>query len=184
MDNDTNNTNGNIEFIESEENDSTALKNKIKNLRDDLKKCESERKDYLDGWQRAKADYVNYKKDEGKRFEETIRFIVTDFIKDLLPVLDSFDLALQNMFSDSEAGENKKGILLIRSQLTDIMKKRDIEEIKVAIGGKFDPGIHESLGEVESKQTEGTVAEEIQKGYRFKDYVIRPARVRLAKGKN
>lgn len=144
----------------------------------DLEKCEKEKKEYLEGWQRAKADFINYKKDEGKRLEDMARFITVGLVQDILPVLDSFDLALGHDLSK----ESEKGVLLIRSQFEDVLKKRGLEQIKTEPGSKFNPEIHESIGVVESEHPEETVAEIVQKGYKFRERVIRPARVRLAKG--
>jgi molecular chaperone GrpE len=160
-----------------EESANTAITEKTKKLRDDLKQCESEKKEYLDGWQRAKADFINYKKDEGARMEDMAQFIMTGLIQDILPVLDSFDLALSHKLPK----DVEKGVLVIRSQFMDIMHKRGLEEIVLAAGEPFNPEIHESIGEVESKMPHDAIAEEVQKGYRLRGKVIRPARVRLAK---
>lgn len=152
---------------------------------DALEQCEKEKKDYLDGWQRARADFINYKKDEGRRTEDMARFIMADFIRDLLPVFDSFDLALDFEKERQESGEGKKerGALLIRTQLSDILKKRGFEKIAVKKGEKFNPEKHEGLGEIESDLPAGSVAEEVQGGYTLRGKVIRPARVKLAKNK-
>lgn len=146
----------------------------------DLEKCEKEKKEYLEGWQRARADFLNYKKDEGKRLEDIARFIIVGLIQEILPALDSFDLALGHNLPP----ETEKGILLIRSQFEDILKRRGLEQIKVGGGEEFDPERHESIGEVGSELPAGSVAEVVQKGYLFREKVIRPARVRLAKIKN
>ncbi|MFY9461811.1 MAG: nucleotide exchange factor GrpE, partial [Candidatus Sungiibacteriota bacterium] len=152
---------------------------KVKKLKDELKKCEAEKKEYLDGWQRSKADFINYKKDEGKRFEDMARFVIAGLVDDILPVLDSFDLAL----SHGLPAETEKGVLLIRSQFEDVLKKRGLLPITVQAGEKFDPQKHESVGEVESEEAAGAVAEVVQKGYVFQGRVLRPARVRIAKEK-
>lgn len=166
-----------ISFEPDAEGAHIDLSEKTKKLREDLKQCAAEKKEYLDGWQRAKADFINYKKEEGARMEDMGRFIVTGLIQDILPVLDSFGLA----FSHGLPKDVEKGVLLIRSQFMDILRKRGLEEIAVATGDPFNPEMHESIGEVESEATHGTIAEEVQKGYRMSGRVIRPARVRLAK---
>ncbi|MBI2591262.1 MAG: nucleotide exchange factor GrpE [Candidatus Brennerbacteria bacterium] len=134
--------------------------------------------EYLAGWQRAKADYLNYKKDEVRRFEETIKFSGELFIRELINVLDSFDLSLIALESESKA---QKGMYLIKSQLEDILKKFGLEKIAVSVGQKFDPVFHESVVEIESSQPSGTVVEEIEAGYTLHGKVIRPSRVKLAK---
>lgn len=175
--NDENGTKEEIELIPDEENDQSGLRQKVQKLKDSLERCEKERKEYLEGWQRAKADHINYKNDEGKRFEDMARFVTAGLTQEILPVLDSFDLALgHGLPSDVE-----KGVLLIRSQFEDILKKRGLEQIMVAVGDEFNPERHESIGEIESGLPAGTVAGVVQRGYVFRDRVLRPARVRLAK---
>lgn len=166
-----------IEFIPDEEGDLPDLRLKIKKNKEKLASCEKERKEYLEGWQRAKADHINYRNDEGKRFEDMARFVTAGLIQEVLPVLDSFDLALGH----GVAPDVEKGVLLIRSQFEDILKKRGLEQISVAVGEEFNPERHESIGEVESDVPAGTVAEVVQRGYMFRDKVLRPVRVRLAK---
>ncbi|OGZ95734.1 MAG: nucleotide exchange factor GrpE [Candidatus Sungbacteria bacterium RIFCSPHIGHO2_01_FULL_50_25] len=166
-----------IEFIPDEEGIPQELTGKIKKLREELKRCEAERKEYLEGWQRAKADFINFKKDEGKRFEDMARFVTTSIVEEFLPVLDSFDLALQH----GVPKEVEKGIMLIRSQFEDVLRKRGIEEIHVKPGDPFDPAKHESVGETKSEHPPGTIADVVQKGYVFRERVMRPVRVRLSK---
>ena len=147
-------------------------------LQTELETCKKERDEYLQGWQRTKADYINYKNEEGKRLEDMGRFITEGLIKDMLPALDSFDLALGH-----EVGpEIERGILLIRSQVMDVLKKRGVEEIGVKKGQSFDPNHHESIGEEAHDGLEsGTIAEVVQRGYILRGRVIRPARVKLVK---
>ena len=150
---------------------------------DELTQCQAKVQEYLNGWQRAKADLVNYKNDEGRRLEDTARFMSRSLMQDFLPLLDSFELALAHFGTEAGAagGEQEKGMLLIRSQMMDILKKRGLEAIAVTVGEMFNPEKHEALGEMESEMPTGSVVEEIQKGYAIKGYVLRPARVRIAK---
>lgn len=152
---------------------------RIARMKEELKRIEAERREYLDGWQRAKADLANYKKDEAKRFEEFVKFAAEGLIAEAVQVLDSFDLALgHEMPKDVE-----KGIVLIRSQLEDILRRRGLEAI-AAIGQKFNPALHEAIAEVEADGEEGMVAEELQKGYTLNGKVVRPARVKISKTKS
>ena len=167
------------EIVPDEEHGPSDAASKVKKLKDELKTCESEKKEYLDGWQRAKADYINYKKDEGKRFEDMARYVSGGLIHDILPVLDSFDLALGHGLPK----EAERGILLVRSQLEDVLKKRGLAEIEAVSGANFNPEIHESIGEVESEYSSGAIAEVVQRGYRLRGGVLRPARVRISKHK-
>src|SRR3989338_960648 len=111
---------GEVEIIEDMETAGPEMHAKIKKVKEDLKKCEAEKKEYLDGWQRAKADYINFKNDEGKRMEDMARFLTSGLIQEILPVLDSYDLALGHGLPP----ELEKGVLLIKSQFEDILKKR------------------------------------------------------------
>lgn len=165
-----------VEMIPEEEAGGEEALAKAKKLREELKKCESERGEYLAGWQRAKADLINYKKDEAKRLEEFAKFAAEGVIAEAVQVLDSFDLALRHQMPK----DVEKGIVLIRSQLEDILRRRGLEPIS-ALHEKFDPAVHESVGEVASDGEEGMVVEELQKGYRLAGKVLRPARVKVSK---
>lgn len=164
-----------MEIVADEDSDNGDILGKLKRKKEDLKKCLEEKKEYLDGWQRTKADHINYKKEEGKRFEDMARFVTSGLIQDILPVLDSFDLAIGH---DLPSGV-EKGVLLIRSQFMDILKKRGLEVMNTD-GQKFNPAYHEGLGEVESDQEEGMIVVEIQKGYLLRGQVLRPARVKIS----
>ena len=94
-----------VEFIPDEEGIPQEFAGKIKKLKEESKRCEAERKEYLEGWQRAKADFINFKKDEGKRFEDMARFVTASIVEEFLPVLDSFDLALANFSSQNLEGQ-------------------------------------------------------------------------------
>lgn len=155
------------------------LSRKIDTCKKELGSCRKEKAEYLDGWQRAKADFINYKKDEAKRFEAMAQFAAGDMLYDLFPVLDNFHVALSH-----ELPKNIEiGILMIKTQIEDVLKKRGIIGIVVNKGDAFDVSMHESIGEVPSDQKEGTIVEEIQKGYLMHGKVIRPSRVRIAKAK-
>src|SRR3989344_6038011 len=106
-----------------------------RDLQKELEKCGKEKDEYLNGWKRAKADLINYQKDEAKRFEEVIKFANVAIVKDLITVLDSFDLALTVLEKDGKA---EKGIYMIKSQLEDIMKKSGLEKMASSVGSKFD----------------------------------------------
>lgn len=156
---------------------------RIKKIRDDLKQCAGERREYLDGWQRAKADLMNYKKDEARRFAEIAQYLGAEFVQDFLPVLDSFDLALASIRVSGGSGILEQGVMMVRSQMLDILKKKGVAPLETTSGDAFDPNRHESMGEAESDKPAGTVAEVIQQGYTLHGRLIRPARVRLAKEK-
>ncbi len=137
--------------------------------------CEHE--EYLDGWKRAKADLINYKKDEGKRLEAIIKFSQESLLRELVDVLDSFALALHSLESEAQ---HQKGLLLIKAQLEDTLKKYGLKGVEVVKGERFDPNIHEAIASVEEGES-GAVAEVIEKGYALHGKIIRPARVKVVK---
>ena len=164
---------------------STGEEISVDSFKEKLEKCEAERIEYLDGWKRAKADFVNYKNEEMRRLEELKNYLTGSMIHDILPVLDSFDLASESLKAESEHEDHGRheehGLLLIRLQMLDILKKMGLEPIIVKPGDAFNPQRHEALAEFESDIPAGAIHDEVQKGYMLNGRVIRPARVRLAK---
>ena len=129
--------------------------------------------EYLNGWKRAKADFVNYQKDEMKRFEEVMKFSNQQLIKDLLVALDSLNLA---------AADGDKVFALIKNQLEDVLRRHGVEKINISVGQSFDPAYHEAVAEVDSAdQPYNTVAEIAEDGYTLHGKVIRAAKVKVAK---
>ncbi|MBI1961063.1 MAG: nucleotide exchange factor GrpE [Candidatus Liptonbacteria bacterium] len=149
-----------------------------KELQERLAECEKERDEYLNGWRRAKADLANYKKAELERMEAVVKFGNEDILRDMLTIGDSFDLAIA-----AEPSDRSAGMRLIRSQMETILKRNGVEPIE-STGTLFDPAFHESVGEMESAEPPGTVAETTERGWKLHGKVIRPSRVRIARNKN
>jgi len=147
---------------------------------DELSKCQKQSEEYLDGWKRAKADLINYKKDELKRFEGVVKFSNQALILNLVNVLDSFDLALVSLENEADS-KKEKGLYLIRQQLEDILKQNGLERIIISVGQPFDPALQEAVVEVESDKSSGTIIEEVGRGYLLHGKLIRPVRVKVAK---
>lgn len=146
-------------------------------LDEDIKNLEQKAEEYLDGWKRAKADFINYKKEQEQTMSEFVKFANSSLILQILPVLDNFNLAIKHLPEGFKENEWIKGIFHIKTQLEDILKNQGIEEIK-SEGEKFNPEIHEIVG----GESEGDmIVEEIQKGYRLHGKVIRAARVKVEK---
>ena len=152
-------------------------------LSEQLADAERERDEYLAGWQRAKADFLNYKKEEMARLQDAIKYGSEDLVKEIITVMDDFDLALRIMKKNGATNEIDKGIYMIRSKVEDVLKKRGLERIEITIGDEFNPAIAEAMLEAPSEKPPGTIIEEIEPGYRLYEKVIRPARVILSKGK-
>lgn len=139
-----------------------------------LAEAEKQRDEYLAGWQRSRADFINYKKEELRHLEEVSRYGNADMIKEMIGIMDNFDLALRTL---EKEGPVEKGIYIIRTQIEDILKKRGLEKIEIKAGDHFDPSIAEALSTIESEQPPGTIVEEIEPGYKLYEKVLRPARV-------
>ena len=152
----------------------------VRQMKEELEKLKTERDEYLGGWQRAKADFANYKKDEGQRLDEIVKYSGKEMLNEFIAVMDSFDLALATL---EKQGPVEKGIYMIRAQFGDVLKKRGLERITCKTGDKFDPAIYEAIAEVDSELPAGAVVEEIEAGYRLFDKVLRATRVTVSKEK-
>lgn len=158
-----------VEIVEEEEEKSSFKPADIKKVKEELKACKSEKQEYLDGWQRAKADFINTKKRLEEEGEKKFEYGVMACVEKLLPALDSIDIAL----SQSE----DKGLAMIQKQLLDGTGLSVLDPL----GEVFDPNLHEPMGAVEAEGAEeDTIVTVLQKGYKFKDVIIRPAKVQVA----
>lgn len=137
------------------------------------KKCE----EYLNNWKRERADFINYKNDQSKRMKEIAQYAKEEMAVKLIPILDSFDIALKSIPDNDWA----KGVLYIKTQIIDLLKSYGIEEIK-SENDDFNPKIQEAVEIVEKKGIgPGKVIEEIRKGYIHNGKIIRPAQVKVSK---
>lgn len=128
---------------------------------------------------RTQANFENYRKQTEKRIEEFQQFATKDLLLRILPIVDNFELALKTSCSNVE--DLRKGIELIYSQLFNLLEENGLQPIKCE--GKFDPYQHEALMKVDSEQPEGTILEELQKGFILNGRVIRHAKVKISSGK-
>jgi len=167
-----------FEFNDDGEED---LKKTLKKLRADLKQAKREKEEYLLGWQKERADFANYKKDEDNRrimFSESVRErILTRF----LSIIDSFNMAFSNKETWDKVDENwRKGVEYIYGQMSSIFEEYGVKAIG-EVGETFDPNIHQSIEMVitDKKENNHKVAEVIQKGYKLGERVMRPARVNV-----
>jgi molecular chaperone GrpE len=145
----------------------------------EVQKLRSERDDLFDRLARLQAEFDNYRKRAAKERDEFRDFAVSDAVRVLLPVMDSFNLALKNASAKPE--DLRKGVDLIYKQLQDVLQKLNVERIP-AQGEPFDPRVHEAIEMVETDAApDHHVLEELQPGYRIKGRLLRPAMVRVAK---
>jgi molecular chaperone GrpE len=161
----------NDDIVIEDDSDSVSADRSVKKLRDKLKVAEEKAKEYLDSWQRAQADFVNIRKRDEEAKVEYFKFANADLVTQLLPVLDSFNMAIQHGSKDVE---------LVYGQLMQILRQNGLEESD-PLGETFDPRSHEALGAVPTDKPEedNKVLEVVQKGYILSGKIIRPAKVRL-----
>lgn len=189
------NTEGDVELdAVTEDNAPTELEdaemeelseNKLKKLKEKLRQSEKDKMEALEDLQRARADFLNARKrlDE-ERVKDRERSII-DHLDRLLPLCDSFQMALADQ-AFAEAPDNlQKGLRGIESQLSSILKSYNVTPIG-EVGETFDPREHEALTEVavEDEKADHKIVTVIQKGYKMNDLVVRPARVTVGIFKN
>lgn len=151
-----------IEFVREDE----GSEEKLKKIKEEFNQCRKEKEEYLRGWQRAKADFINARKDEEKARAEFIKFAEISLLEELLSIADSFDEALKI--------EHIEGVARIEKQLLALFQKHNVAVIEAKEGDAFDPQFHEAI------EGEGQIIEDIlQKGYIVADNVLRPARVKV-----
>ena len=158
----------------------------LKKLREKLKKCVEEKQEYLDGWQRLKADFVNAKKKEGDLRAELVSFAKEGLILDLLSSVDYFDMAFANKSAWESVDKNwRVGIEHIHSQLLKTLTEHGLEQFDPN-GEEFDPIRHDSVESVvtDKKDDDHKILEVMQKGYILGGKIIRPAKVKVGQFKN
>jgi len=171
-----------IDFEPDDElGDVGAAQAKIKKLRVQLKEAQEKRDEYLAGWQREKADAVNAKNDAKRSAERAIERSKDSFIEELLPALDSFDMATSSESWDNVSEEWKSGMGRIQSQLLDVLSRNGVKRFGKS-NEKFDPTKHEAVQEVDDGGGEShTILKVLRHGYAAGDRVIRPAQVIVRK---
>lgn len=133
----------------------------------------------LAGWQRAQADFINYKRRAEQEREEISKFANTSLILSLLPILDDLERAFAAIPAELDKIGWVEGIKLIERKLQATLEAQGLSPIKT-LGEAFNPNIHEAA--MHGKGREGMVVAELQKGYKFHERVIRPAMVVVGNG--
>lgn len=151
----------------------------IETLRKALAEEKEKTNKYLSNWQRSQADLENYVKRAEREKSEIVETANRLLLLDLLPVLDDFERALASLPPDIGEQEWTEGIRLIYNKLRSVLEAQGLAEIK-AKGECFDPYLHEAVGQAEGE--EGVVTEEVRKGYKFKDKLLRASMVMVGKG--
>jgi molecular chaperone GrpE len=146
-----------------------------------LAAAQAQAKEYLDGWQRARADFANYKKRVERELQDSQQNASLDLLGRLFPILSDFERAMSNLPSDLQGYPWLEGITLIQRKFQKLLEDHGVIEIDPA-GQPFDPNLHEAVGSDEDTAAQsGYVTATLQKGYRLGDRVLRPALVRVAR---
>ena len=155
----------------------------LETLRQELEEAKAQAAEYLDGWQRARAEFANYKKRNEQERQELFKLANSTLIVRLLPIFDDFERAFQTLPSNLLSLTWIDGVALIYRRLQAILDGEGLTPMETE-GQSFDPLLHEAVTYEESAEhQEGQIIGEVQRGYKLGDRVLRPALVRVAKGK-
>lgn len=160
---------------------SLSTDDRIAKLKEQLRESNEKRKEYLDGWQRLKADFVNYKKKEEDSRSEFLKFAREGIITDILPVLESFHMAFANKVAWGKVDDSwRKGVEYIHSQLLQVLSSHGLTEVNPT-GETFDPNEFTSIESVptDDPSLNHKVAEVTQLGYKLSGKMIRSPRVKV-----
>ena len=151
-----------------------------KDLEKELTEYRQKADDYLASWKRTAADFENYKKRREKEDRELLQFAQEITVVKMLPTLESLENGLKHAPQDEKYQVWSEGVIKVVKQLEKVLLEMGVQKIKT-VGEKFDPGLHEAVEVVDSDAESGTIAEEIQAGYKLNNKIIRPAKVKVAR---
>ena len=158
--------------------DINALLEEIETLKEELEKARAEAAEYKDKYLRTAAEMENMRKRVEKRFADEAEQEKLRFLRNILPVIDHLEMVLKHSQSDPEI--LRQGVEMTLQEFLRTLEREGVKRIH-SVGQPFDPFIHEAIEVVETDEyPPGTVVEEVQAGYMYKDKLIRPARVRVA----
>ena len=157
--------------------------NEEEELRKNLEVCEKAKNELIELSQRLKADFINYKKDQDKTMALARQYANEVLLLMFLPILDSLEKAMEHIPPELEQNQWAQGIKNTKNQISGTLKNIGVSEIP-AQGEKFDPYLHEAIAQTESDEDDEMILEEFQKGYKFCDKVLRPAKVKISTKKN
>ncbi len=152
--------------------------NKIENT-EDIETIKKQAEEYLNGWKRAKADYLNLKKEMEAQDKEIREWLSKIFLLPILDIMDSFNKAFGNVPANLKTEVWVEGIKGIKKQFENFLKTQGVEAMEV-IGEKFDPLMHEAIESVDGGES-GRIIEEMRRGYLVSGEVLRPAKVKVYK---
>ncbi len=172
-----------IEFLDPDASGTVALEltepSQVQELEKQVEAVRKEKDEIYDRLLRKQADFENFRKRIEKEKKEFQQYALSDIMSELIFILDNFERALSHT-PDSISPEYRKGVELINRQLKDLLEKRGLRFVE-ALGRKFDPNFHEAVArEVRADVEEGTILEELQRGYYFQNRLLRPAMVKVS----
>ena len=151
-------------------------------LQAEIERLKAEATANLDGWQRALAEFANYKRRSEAERGQLAFLVGVKIIEKLLPIIDDFDRAMANLPAELRGNGWVEGVSLTRRKLASMLEDEGVTPIAVAPGDAFDPSLHEAVTHEESDQfEEGQIIAELQQGYRIGERVLRPSLVRVAR---
>jgi molecular chaperone GrpE len=130
---------------------------------------------------RSQADFENYKKRATREKEDAVKYANSSLLQRLVSILDNFELGLAAAKTEARQSPIYSGMVLVQKQLNDLLEENGLHVIE-AEGKKFDPNLHEAIAHEPGEASEGTVIRQARRGYRFKDRLLRPARVVVSSG--
>jgi len=158
-----------------------ASSEEIQRLVQELQDWQVKAEEYLDGWQRARAEFANYKKRIEREQAQVYQNAAASVLKRFLDVLDDLDRALQNRPQDGEGAAWAEGIDLVYRKFNSILEAEGVTRIQ-AEGTFFDPNLHEGISQEDNDEYEsGQIIAVVKNGYWIGDRVLRPATVRVAR---
>lgn len=176
-----------VEFIADEENsggNSLSGESKLQKSKDKIDKIKQEREEYLLNWQKERANFVNYKRDEESRITRARNLGFERGAMGVIKMLDTFDMAMANQESWNNVDANwRMGIEYIYNEGNKFLLENGITIIEPKDGDKLDHNLHEAVETIQNddENKDGLISKTIKKGYSTKDYTIRPAQVSVYK---
>jgi molecular chaperone GrpE len=173
------------EEVEAESSFKKNKDSKLQKLEAELEKCRAEKQEYLDGWQRSKADFINAKKRYEEDKQNLLKYAETNLISELIPTLDAFDMAMANKEVWEKADQKwRTGIEYIYSQLIGTLQSHGLEKMN-PLNQIFDPNNHHSVAvtDTDNKENDNRITEVISWGYSLNGKIIREAQVKVAQFK-
>ncbi len=163
--------------LPGEEEEVTVRRADLEKQKTELEQLRTERDQLLDRLARLQAEFENARKRAERERQEFRDYAVGNVVEQFLPVLDNFELALK---ATGSAEQLRSGVELIVKQMEEILRQLQVQAVP-AVGAEFDPRHHEALGTVEREDLpDQHVAEEVRRGYKLRDRLLRPALVRVA----